>query len=97
LKDLIERETGQKCWIDLDGIESDQQFANVIINAINNAETVLFMYSQAQEIKAFQTGKEHMQYYGVPVSAKKTIMHTSLLLAAQKICGFAVRDLQDIM
>ena len=50
LKDIIERETGQKCWIDLDGIESDQQFANVIINAINNAETVLFMYSQAHSL-----------------------------------------------
>ena len=50
LKDKIEKETGQKCWIDLDGIESDQQFANVIINAINNAETVLFMYSKAHSL-----------------------------------------------
>lgn len=50
LKDKIERETGQKCWIDLDGIESDQQFANVIINAINNAETILFMYSKAHSL-----------------------------------------------
>lgn len=50
LKDRVERETGLNCWIDLDGIESDQQFANVIINAINNAETVLFMYSKAHSL-----------------------------------------------
>lgn len=50
LKDKIEGETGQKCWIDLDGIESDKQFANVIINAINNAKTILFMYSKAHSL-----------------------------------------------
>lgn len=46
IKDRIEKETGEKCWIDLDGIESDAQFKNVIINAINNSEIVLFMYSK---------------------------------------------------
>lgn len=46
LKDRIEKETGQKCWIDLDGIESDAQFKGVIIKAINNCEIVLFMYSK---------------------------------------------------
>ena len=46
LKDEIEKATKVKCWIDLYGIESDSQFANVIINAINKAEIVLFMYSQ---------------------------------------------------
>lgn len=47
IKDLIESETGERCWIDLYGIESDAQFINVIINAINEAEVVLFMYSKA--------------------------------------------------
>ena len=28
IKDKIEAATGEKCWIDLDGIESDAQFAN---------------------------------------------------------------------
>lgn len=45
LKDLIEDRIGNHCWIDLDGIESDAQFANVIINAINQAKVFLFMYS----------------------------------------------------
>ncbi len=46
IKDFIERNTGYNCWIDLDGIESDAQFADIIIKAINNAEVFLFMYSK---------------------------------------------------
>lgn len=46
IKDGIEQATGEKCWIDLDGIESDAQFANVIIKAINQCEVFLFMYSK---------------------------------------------------
>ena len=45
IKDFVEHNTGYKCWIDLDGIESDAQFADIIIKAINNAEVFLFMYS----------------------------------------------------
>lgn len=45
IQDKIEAATGEKCWIDLDGIESDAQFANVIIKAIDEAEIFLFMYS----------------------------------------------------
>ena len=47
IKDHIESALGEKCWIDLDGIESDAQFANVIINAINECEVFLFMYSKS--------------------------------------------------
>lgn len=47
LKDLIEYETKEECWIDLDGIESHDQFVNVIIRSINAADLVLFMYSHA--------------------------------------------------
>ena len=45
IKDGIEQATGEKCWIDLDGIESDAQFADVITSAINRCEVFLFMYS----------------------------------------------------
>ena len=45
IKDYIENNVGEPCWIDLDGIESDAQFVNVIIKAINNAQVFLFMYS----------------------------------------------------
>ena len=47
IKDQIESALGEKCWIDLDGIESDAQFKNIIIKAINECEIVLFMYSKA--------------------------------------------------
>ena len=47
LKDEIERVTGRgSCWIDLAGIESDKEFVDVIIEAIDQAETFLFMYSR---------------------------------------------------
>lgn len=53
-KDYIEKNVGMSCWIDLDGIESDAQFANVIIKAISNAEIFLFMYSASHaEIEDF--------------------------------------------
>lgn len=50
LKDYIEKETKIPCWIDIDGIESDAQFANVIINAINQSEVFLFMYSHSHTL-----------------------------------------------
>jgi TPR repeat protein len=46
-KDYIEKKVGARCWIDLDGIESDAQFASVIIKAINDAQVFLFMYSRS--------------------------------------------------
>ncbi|MBR6018129.1 MAG: toll/interleukin-1 receptor domain-containing protein [Paludibacteraceae bacterium] len=46
IKDRIEAATGEKCWIDLDGIESDAQFVNVIMRAIDNADIFLFMFSK---------------------------------------------------
>lgn len=46
IKDFIQSQTGISCWIDLDGIESDAQFASVIIKAINECELFLFMYSE---------------------------------------------------
>lgn len=56
LKDYIEKNVGVHCWIDLDGIESDAQFANVIIKAINDANVFMFMYSHAHgEIEDYNT------------------------------------------
>lgn len=45
IKEKIERELGEPCWIDLDGIESDAQFVDVIIKAIDQCDVFLFMYS----------------------------------------------------
>lgn len=54
IKNKIEHITGADCWIDLEGIESDELFDTIIMEAINKAEIVLFMYSSAhRKIKDF--------------------------------------------
>lgn len=47
IKEEIEGLIGKEsCWIDLTGIESDKQFIDVIIDAIDQADIFLFMYSK---------------------------------------------------
>ena len=60
IKDIIEKHTGENCWIDLDGIESDAQFANVIIKAINQAK--VFYLCILQNILKLKTMKTIGQY-----------------------------------
>ena len=43
----IDKELQTKCWIDLNGIESGEQFEDVIIHAIDKSEIVLFMLSDS--------------------------------------------------
>lgn len=45
IKTEIDRLVGIDCWMDLDGIESGEQFEDVIINAICKCDTILFMMS----------------------------------------------------
>ena len=47
IKDGIEQATGEKCWIDLEGIESDAQFVAKIMTAIDQCDVFLFMRSNA--------------------------------------------------
>lgn len=50
LTDDIESVVGKgSCWIDLAGIESDRQFVDVIIDAIDKADIFLFMYSKESD------------------------------------------------
>lgn len=46
IKDYIESQTGVSCWMDLEGIESDAQFVEVIMSAIENCSVFLFMCSK---------------------------------------------------
>ena len=43
----IEQELNTTCWIDSEGIESGSQFEEVIVNAIEESEVVLFMLSDS--------------------------------------------------
>ena len=46
IKDGIEQAIGEKCWIDLEGIESNAQFVAKIVRAIDECEIFLFMRSK---------------------------------------------------
>lgn len=50
IKNSIDNELDIDCWMDLDGIESDAQFVNVIVSAINSHEVILFMMSASSMI-----------------------------------------------
>ena len=52
----IKQKTGVDCWIDLEGIESGDQFQNVIIEAIDRADIVIFMLSK-NFIAPYRDGK----------------------------------------
>ena len=45
IKEELDRELGINCWMDLDGIESGDQFETKIIDAINSHRFFLFMLS----------------------------------------------------
>jgi len=45
----LESKLGIEFWIDLVGIQSDAQFADVIVKAINRCEVFLFMFSQSHQ------------------------------------------------
>ena len=44
--DWIQKSLGIKCWIDVNGIESGQQFEDKIMGAIEESEVVIFMMSE---------------------------------------------------
>lgn len=50
LVEQLENELGISFWVDLTCIESDEQFSNIIVNAINECEVFLFMYSKSHII-----------------------------------------------
>lgn len=45
LVDDIHTKSNARCWVDWNGIESGDQFVDVIINAIDKVDTVLFILS----------------------------------------------------
>ena len=53
----LDKELDVECWMDLNGIESGEQFKNVIISAINRHHIVLFMMT-ANSMKSSWALKE---------------------------------------
>ena len=70
----IKKKTGLDCWIDLEGIESGDQFQNVIIDAIDNAEIVVFMLSKnfIAPYKDEKTGRVNLKKQTFP---EKEVMY----------------------
>lgn len=70
----IKQETGIDCWIDLEGIESGDQFQNVIIDAIDKADIVVFMLSKnfIAPYKDEKTGKIDLKKQTFP---EKEVMY----------------------
>ena len=49
----IHEKTNARCWVDWNGIESGDQFVDVIINAIDKVDTVLFVLSDNSMSSAY--------------------------------------------
>ena len=45
IRDELKEKLGADSWIDIKGIESGEQFVNVIVDAIDKSKVVLFMFS----------------------------------------------------
>ena len=90
LKDEINSYLGSgSCWIDLHGIESDQQFADVIINAINHTPIFLFLYSENSKDSVY--AKKELEF---ATKKKKKIMESTVcnLLCVLFDCGIVIYD-----
>lgn len=54
IKSVIERKTGEKCWMDLNAIESGSpQFTQNIVDGINTCSVFLFMLSKESQTSEF--------------------------------------------
>ncbi len=81
IRDDIKEQLGVSSWIDLKGIESGEQFANIIINAIDECKVVLFMISEAS-MQSDYTKKEVMYARNV---GKKVV---PVVLDGSKLSGW---------
>ena len=94
IRDELKEQVDVDSWIDLKGIESGEQFVNVIIKAIDEAKVVLFMISKDSMLSDY-TKKEVMYARNV---GKKIV---PIVLDGSKLSGwflfeFGVVDYVDI-
>lgn len=86
--------TGVDCWIDLDGIESGDQFQNVIIDAIDNADIVVCMLSKnfIAPYKDERTGNIDLNKQTFPQKEVMYALDEDKRLIPLSIDGTSVRD-----
>lgn len=75
VKPLVEemQEMGIRVWFDLNGIESGDEFDEKIISAINNSESLMFMYSE-NSIQGAWTKKEVQYAKGLGMTVRPVII-----------------------
>ena len=78
LKTKIEAATGEECWIDRTGIESDAQFVEVIMDAIDHCEIFLFMRSKEHNNITNHSTDWTIREVNYALSEKKRIVFVSL-------------------
>lgn len=78
IRDEIKEKLGAESWIDIKGIESGEQFVNVIIQAIDGAKVVLFMISESS-MRSEYTKKEIMYAKNVGKKVVPVILDGSRL------------------
>lgn len=90
----IKQKTGVDCWIDLEGIESGDQFQNVIIDAIDNADIVIFMLSKnfIAPYKDEKTGKIDLKKQTFPEKEVMYALNEGKRLIPISIDGTAIKD-----
>lgn len=94
IRDELKETIGVDSWIDLKGIESGEQFVNIIVKAIDEAKVVLFMISEAS-MRSEYTKKEVMYARNI---GKKVV---PIVLDGTRLSGwflfeFGVVDYVDI-
>lgn len=90
----IKQKTGVDCWIDLEGIESGDQFQNVIIDTIDNADIVIFMLSKnfIAPFKDEKTGKIDLKKQTFPEKEVMYALRHNKRLIPISIDGTTVYD-----
>ena len=78
IRDELKEKLGADSWIDIKGIESGEQFVNVIVDAIDKSKVVLFMFS-ASSMQSEYTKKEIMYAKNVGKKIVPVILDDSKL------------------
>lgn len=94
IRDEIKERLGAESWIDIKGIESGEQFVNIIVNAINEAKVILFMISKFSMMSEY-TKKEVMYAKNIGKKVVPVILDGSQL-SGWFLFEFGVVDYIDI-
>ena len=94
IRDEIKKELGADLWIDIKGVESGDQFVNVIIEAINESKIILFMISKSSMLSEYAK-KEVMYAKNINKKVVPVILDSSPL-SGWFLFEFGVVDYVDI-